>query len=94
MADIIYPILQKYYNALNSLKSLNVTRDTFESIPLIDNFFAEFRNITFVMQKTPFFFRAHSRADKDGRERTGGRGAREFRKKKRRSIAPRRSTFP
>ena len=52
MADLIYPILQKYYNALNSLKSLNVTKDIFESIPLIDNFFAEFRNITFVMQKS------------------------------------------
>lgn len=52
MADLIYPILQKYYNALNSLKFLNVTKDIFESIPLIDNFFAEFRNITFVMQKS------------------------------------------
>ncbi|MCD7879438.1 MAG: hypothetical protein LUG16_05850, partial [Candidatus Gastranaerophilales bacterium] len=37
--------------ALNSLNSLNITKDIFESIPLIDNFFGEFRNITFVMQK-------------------------------------------
>lgn len=51
MSDVIYPILQKYYNALNSLNSLNIAKDIFESIPLIDNFFAEFRNITFVMQK-------------------------------------------
>lgn len=52
MTDIIYPILQKYYNALNSLNSLNIAKNIFESIPLIDNFFAEFRNITFVMQKS------------------------------------------
>lgn len=52
MPDIIYPILQKYYNALNSLNSLSITKDIFESIPLIDNFFAEFRNITFIMQKS------------------------------------------
>lgn len=52
MDDKIYPILQKYYNALNSLNSLSITKDIFESIPLIDNFFAEFRNITFVMQKS------------------------------------------
>lgn len=51
MSDVIYPILQKYYNALNSLNSLSITKDIFKSIPLIDNFFAEFRNITFVMQK-------------------------------------------
>lgn len=51
MPDIIYPMLQKYYNALNSLNSLSIAKDIFESIPLIDNFFAEFRNITFVMQK-------------------------------------------
>lgn len=52
MTDIIYPILQKYYNALNSLNSLNIAKNIFENIPLIDNFFAEFRNITFVMQKS------------------------------------------
>lgn len=52
MTDIIYPILQKYYNALNSLNSLNIAKNIFESTPLIDNFFAEFRNITFVMQKS------------------------------------------
>ena len=52
MSDIIYPLLQKYYNALNSLNSLNIAKNIFESIPLIDNFFAEFRNITFVMQKS------------------------------------------
>ena len=43
MPDIIYPMLQKYYNALNSLNSLNIAKDIYESIPLIDNFFAEFR---------------------------------------------------
>ena len=45
MDDKIYPIL-------NSLNSLSITKDIFESIPLVDNFFAEFRNITFVMQKS------------------------------------------
>lgn len=52
MPDLIYPMLQKYYNALNSLNSLSIAKDIFESIPLVDNFFAEFRNITFVMQKS------------------------------------------
>ena len=36
MPDIIYPMLQKYYNALNSLNSLNIAKDIYESIPLID----------------------------------------------------------
>lgn len=38
MSDVIYPILQKYYNALNSLNSLSIAKDIFKSIPLIDNF--------------------------------------------------------
>ena len=52
MNDKIYTILQKYYSALNSLNSLSIIKDLFEGIQHIDNFFAEFRNITFVMQKS------------------------------------------
>lgn len=38
MPDLIYSILPKYYNALNSLNSFSITKDVFESIPLVDNF--------------------------------------------------------
>lgn len=48
---LIYPILQKYYSALNNLIELNIAGDIFYDISKIDAFFAEFRNITFVMQK-------------------------------------------
>ncbi|MEI8389718.1 MAG: hypothetical protein WCG23_07510 [bacterium] len=48
---LIYPVLQKYYSALNNLKELNITGDIFYNISKIDAFFAEFRTITLVMQK-------------------------------------------
>lgn len=48
---IIYPVLQKYYNALKQIDDLSIESDLFEGISKVDAFFAEFRNITFVMQK-------------------------------------------
>ncbi len=48
---LIYPVLQKFYSALSSLKAVNPDDYIFENIPKIDAFFQEFRNITFVMQK-------------------------------------------
>ncbi|MDR0304842.1 MAG: hypothetical protein LBH98_08775 [Chitinispirillales bacterium] len=48
---IVYPILQKFYNALSNLERANPNDYIFENIPKIDAFFQEFRNITFVMQK-------------------------------------------
>ena len=49
---IVYPILQKYYNALKLLDELSINSDLFEGITKVDAFFAEFRNITFIMQKS------------------------------------------
>lgn len=49
---LTYPILQKYYSALSNLRELNINDDIFYNISKIDAFFAEFRNITFVMQKS------------------------------------------
>jgi len=49
---LIYPILQKFYNALSNLEEIEPSDYIFENIPKIDAFFQEFRNITFVMQKS------------------------------------------
>jgi hypothetical protein len=48
---LVYPILQKFYNSLSYLITINPDNYIFESIPKIDAFFQEFRNITFTMQK-------------------------------------------
>lgn len=45
------PIFQKYYNALRSINELKTTNNFFDNISFVDNFFSEFRNITFVLQK-------------------------------------------
>jgi hypothetical protein len=52
MNCILYTTLQKYYNSLESLNSLNISDDMMENIRNLDNFFSEFRNITFVLQKS------------------------------------------
>lgn len=52
MDCLIYPVLQKFYSALSSLKVINPNDYIFENIPKLDAFFQEFRNITFVMQKS------------------------------------------
>jgi len=48
---LVYPALQKFYNSLSYLVSINPNDYIFENIPKIDAFFQEFRNITFAMQK-------------------------------------------
>lgn len=45
------PVFQKYYNALKSINELKTNNNFFDNIASIDNFFLEFRNITFVLQK-------------------------------------------
>ena len=45
------PIYQKFYNSLKSINELKATNSFFDNIALVDNFFLEFRNITFVLQK-------------------------------------------
>lgn len=49
---LIYPILQKFYNALDIINRIDDKKYIFETIPQIDAFFSEMRNITFVMQKS------------------------------------------
>jgi len=46
-----FGILQKFYSALRNIESFQTNNDIFENISLLDNFFSEFRNITFVAQK-------------------------------------------
>lgn len=47
----MYPAFQKFYNALSSLERFDKNKDFFENISSLDNFFTEYRNITFVLQK-------------------------------------------
>lgn len=49
---ITYEILQKYYSSLTHLEAINPAQDIFDSISSLDAFFADFRNVTFVMQKS------------------------------------------
>ena len=49
---LIYPAIQKFYNALNIVNQIDSKKYIFETIPQIDSFFSEMRNITFVMQKS------------------------------------------
>lgn len=55
---LLYPALHKFYNALSSLAKFEKGTDFFDNINHLDNFFSEYRNITFVLQKslahTPF----------------------------------------
>jgi hypothetical protein len=48
---LLYPLLQKFYNSLSYLVTINPNNYIFENIPKIDAFFQEFRNITFAMQR-------------------------------------------
>lgn len=49
---LMYPAIQKFYNALNIINQIDSKKYIFETIPQIDSFFSEMRNITFVMQKS------------------------------------------
>lgn len=50
--SILFPAYQKFYSALKSLDRFNKENDFFENISALDVFFSEFRNITFVLQKS------------------------------------------
>lgn len=52
MSDILFPAFQKYYSALFSLERFNKEDNFFNNISALDNFFSEYRNITFVLQKS------------------------------------------
>lgn len=50
--SILYPALHKFYNALSSLERFEKGTNFFDNIGHLDNFFSEYRNITFVLQKS------------------------------------------
>ena len=52
MSSLLYPAMQKFFSALNSLNKFNKEKNFFENISSLDTFFSEFRNITFVLQKS------------------------------------------
>lgn len=49
---LLYPALHKFYSALNSLEKFEKGQNFFDNISYLDNFFSEYRNITFVLQKS------------------------------------------
>ncbi len=51
MPGILYTAYQKFYSALNCLERFDKEKDFFVNISCLDEFFSEFRNITFVLQK-------------------------------------------
>ncbi len=52
MEDLLLPAYQKLYAALLSLERFSKGQDLFENIACIDSFLSEFRNVTFVLQKS------------------------------------------
>jgi len=50
--DLLYPAFQKFYSALSSLERFHKEKSFFENISSLDTFFSEFRNVTFVLQKS------------------------------------------
>lgn len=51
-STLLYPAFQKFYSALNNLDKFNTGKNFFENISSLDTFFSEFRNVTFVLQKS------------------------------------------
>ncbi|RYX87256.1 hypothetical protein EON73_01760 [bacterium] len=49
---LLYPAFHKFYSALNSLEKFEKGTNFFDNITYLDNFFSEYRNITFVLQKS------------------------------------------
>ncbi|KAF2519634.1 hypothetical protein E0W68_04620 [Flavobacterium salilacus subsp. salilacus] len=49
---LLYPALHKFYSALNSLEKFEKGTNFFDNISYLDNFFSEYRNVTFVLQKS------------------------------------------
>lgn len=50
--DLLYPAFQKFYSALKCLEHFRKDNSFFDNISSLDTFFSEFRNITFVLQKS------------------------------------------
>ena len=52
MDSLLLPAYQKFYSAISSLERFNTENNFFDNISSIDTFFSEYRNITFVIQKS------------------------------------------
>lgn len=52
MDDLLLSAYQKLYAALQSLERFSKGQDLFENIACIDSFLSEFRNVSFVLQKS------------------------------------------
>jgi len=50
MSGLLYPAYQKFYSAMRNLERFKKESNFFDNISAIDNFFNEYRNITFVME--------------------------------------------
>ncbi len=50
--SLLFSAYQKLYSALRSLDKFNTQNDFFDNISSLDTFFSEFRNVTFVLQKS------------------------------------------
>jgi hypothetical protein len=61
---LLYPALHKFYSALSSLEKFEKGSNFFDNIAHLDNFFSEYRNITFVLQKSLANSEFHSVYDK------------------------------
>lgn len=51
-SGLLYPAMHKFYSALNNLDQFRKGNNFFDNISYLDNFFSEYRNITFVLQKS------------------------------------------
>ena len=62
MPGLLFPAYQKFYSAISCLERFEKEQDFFDNISSLDNFFAEYRNITFAIQaalKHTDFFSAY-----------------------------------
>ncbi|MDD6337315.1 MAG: hypothetical protein PUC15_02895 [Lentisphaeria bacterium] len=50
--DLLFPAFQKYYSALSSLERFKKDNSFFDNMSSLDTFFAEYRNVTFVLKKS------------------------------------------
>jgi len=49
---LLYPAYHKLYSALNNLDKFEKGSNFFDNISYLDNFFSEYRNVTFMLQKS------------------------------------------
>lgn len=50
--NLLVPAAQKLYSALSSLERFSKYNNFYDNISSLDNFLSEYRNVTFVIQKS------------------------------------------